>query len=324
VQVGYEEEVGFARVVLNYPAVSASRSSNADRTMCMTLAGRGVPMTARKLERWRQAGVAPTPIRRWPGRGLGSTSEYPPKTIDQLLAAASLLSDGCTLDEAAMILHLRGYPVAQPKLAAAYGRHAQRLSSGLRRRSTSAEPFAVAEEWATRLAGGRSDGLTRAMRGAARGRGESARSIVESVYTNLVLVVLEGAPATPDGFTEMLDVAGVSSVHEWLNTASDQAESFPTEAIADMLERFRPASWESAILTASPDELASAREASRRLRAAIGLVAASLDPRIVHPVITTLAGGFTELTAALILPALIAVRREYQDRFDHLIAVLPP
>src|SRR5665647_1069400 len=76
-------------------------------------------VTARKLERWRQAGLIPATTQTR-GGVRGSASSYPPGTADQVAELARLLREDHDLDHALLRLFMRRYHVRLVSLKTLY------------------------------------------------------------------------------------------------------------------------------------------------------------------------------------------------------------
>lgn len=94
--------------------------SEADQRLLDELTGRGrSDITARQLERWRQAGVTRTIRVRGPGRG-GSTSRYPDGTASHVAAFATTLAEYGSLPVAVLAHFADGHPITEAGLKDAY------------------------------------------------------------------------------------------------------------------------------------------------------------------------------------------------------------
>jgi hypothetical protein len=70
------------------------QTSQADLLLIAELAASGIDVSPYKLERWRQAGQLPKPVRHGAGRGKGSTSRYPPEAVEIAAALAQVGAQG--------------------------------------------------------------------------------------------------------------------------------------------------------------------------------------------------------------------------------------
>jgi hypothetical protein len=68
--------------------------TDADLTLIAELAACDVQVSPYQLERWRQAGILPTPVRRALGRGLDSTSRYPTEALPMAIVLACSTGQG--------------------------------------------------------------------------------------------------------------------------------------------------------------------------------------------------------------------------------------
>lgn len=76
-------------------------------------------VTARKLERWRQAGLIPATTQTR-GGVRGSASSYPPETAAQVAELSRILKSEDSLDHAMLRLFMRRYPVRLKSLKTLY------------------------------------------------------------------------------------------------------------------------------------------------------------------------------------------------------------
>lgn len=83
--------------------------SAAARRLVQELAARGVTVGYRQIEDWATRGLAPAPVRRSRGRGRGMASEYPPNTVDQYAAVASVMRRGRPWQISVLKLLARGF-----------------------------------------------------------------------------------------------------------------------------------------------------------------------------------------------------------------------
>ncbi len=99
----------------------ARRVHDADGEVIAACAARGEgTVTARKLERWRQAGCLPArPVEHRAGLA-GSVSANPDGYVDQVLAISAALRGGLALRRVPIALFADGYPVELDALRSAY------------------------------------------------------------------------------------------------------------------------------------------------------------------------------------------------------------
>src|SRR5437868_3166468 len=96
------------------------RASPSSRQAIAAANGVGLRVTARQLERWRQDHVIPAPARRALGRGRGSTSCYDDDALAWIVDAARFTDLHLTMDELALALFARGWPIPEIRLRSAY------------------------------------------------------------------------------------------------------------------------------------------------------------------------------------------------------------
>lgn len=90
-------------------------TSQADQDLLAALQAAGIDwVTEYQLERWRQAGALPAPVRRFLGRGKGSTSVYPPEAAAVAKALANHTYQGRSLHYAVLASFRESAPVPEP------------------------------------------------------------------------------------------------------------------------------------------------------------------------------------------------------------------
>src|SRR5712691_11203568 len=87
----------------------SAEPSEAAQRLIDELACRGVVVSPRAAEGWAAKGLAPRPIRKSLGRGRGTTSEYPPGSVDQYAAVAAVMRSGKPWQLSVLQLLARGY-----------------------------------------------------------------------------------------------------------------------------------------------------------------------------------------------------------------------
>jgi len=284
-------------------------------------AAAGAVVTARQLERWRQDGWIDAPARRHLGR-RGSSADYPPETVAQVVALASAARRRYPMHRAILDLFAEGRPVGEGALHQAYDDLLTGLARGIQSEAeregvkpavgAAPDPFDVAEAVSPKLASyarrtrtGRS-WSARVPKGAA-----SPSEVLESVFTNLALVLLTGEGSSVDGLDEMLQIGGVSP--------SDDAAPHPV-GLARLLKGLTLERLRERARDASLDELVRARDEWRLLvdhsvllvsvRARIGgLEGFPGAPAVaeMHPDTTTVAGGAV---------GMLLLREELRERLD--------
>jgi hypothetical protein len=280
-------------------------TSRAAERVIAAAAAAGAVVTARQLERWRQDGWIDAPVRRHLGR-RGSSADYPPETVAQVIALASAARRRYPMHRAILDLFAEGRPVGERALHQAYDELFTGLARGLSSEAAredlepavgmAPDPFDVAEAVSPKLAAyARRSRTGRRWSARVPKGGASRNEVLQSVFTNLALVMLTGEGSSEEGIDEVLQIGGVSP--------SDDAAPHPVllDRILNglTLERLRERARD-----ASLDELVRARDEWRLLvdhsallvsvRARIGgLEAFPGAPAVaeMHPDTTSLAGG---------------------------------
>jgi hypothetical protein len=80
---------------------------------------RGVFVSPYQLERWRLAGYLPKPVRRWLGRGAGSTSRYPDEAVPMAVVLACRTGQGRSTKAAVLELFMEAFPCQEKAVRAA-------------------------------------------------------------------------------------------------------------------------------------------------------------------------------------------------------------
>jgi hypothetical protein len=198
--------------------------SQADIELAATITATRIKATGWQIERWRQVGLIPSPTKQWLGRGRGSVSTYSPEAVAQAIEVAKLVRRRRPLEVVVLVLFARGYPISIEHLRNAYRKHLSRVELWIAKHSTGPTRFERAESLASELVrtapqtkAGRS--IARRIRRSQRSRGdpndslppETPVSILQSVATNLTLVLLEGSAASEAGLEEMFSATGVDA-----------------------------------------------------------------------------------------------------------------
>jgi hypothetical protein len=97
-----------------------STASAADQQLIEHAARCGLALTARQLERWRARGLLPPNIRRWPGRGQGSTSEPAKGAADLVAWLARHAGPGRRPGDLALLAFAEGLLVPERTVRAAF------------------------------------------------------------------------------------------------------------------------------------------------------------------------------------------------------------
>jgi len=246
--------------------VTATRkSSRADLDLLAELERLGVKgITERQLERWRQAGAIPSPGRRFLGRGKGSISAYPKGTADRVVRLKELLGRGRTLSKAVLVMFGEGYPVEERALKRAYQWMFNQGSADLMRMASRTDPSLgelegdapdpedLADAAGAPLAA-RIQRMTvgRAMRRNVRrlpDRKESVDSMMQSVFSNLALLMTTGRPFSEEGIIELVGAVGVAP------------HTLDRDRFLEAAERMMLPALEAVLAGATLDELEAARD----------------------------------------------------------------
>jgi len=158
---------------------------------------RGIDVSARQVERWRQHGLLRAPERAWLGRGKGSVSYSPAGAVNEVIAVHEVVGRYRSLDEATLMLFADGHPVGDDAVRRAYTRRYQALIDDIR-----ASDSEVALDNATAAARRLMPALLRDPRGRAmrrrlRGRERSADASLESSVIGLLHILIAGLPPRP-------------------------------------------------------------------------------------------------------------------------------
>ena len=188
--------------------------SGADERLAAVLSESGQRVSAWQVERWRQSGLIPPAKRRSLGRGAGSISEYSPEAVEQARAVAAAVRHRRPLSEVALTLFMRGYPIEERVLKAAFAAWLSKIERWLGSADSSDERFDIAERRAVELA--RYSKKTRQGRRIirrARRLKEDPEAVAVSAYTNMLLL-LQGEQPPEDAIAELLDVGGLGAAFQ--------------------------------------------------------------------------------------------------------------
>jgi hypothetical protein len=111
--------------------VSSSGPSHADRDLAARLTSKGQDTSPWQVRRWRQDGYL-KPERRGLGRGLGTTAFYSDESVQQATALAEAIGEYRRLDEAALVVFGRGFPIKERALKRAYASTFSRIQRVVR------------------------------------------------------------------------------------------------------------------------------------------------------------------------------------------------
>lgn len=179
-------------------------------------------VTARKLERWRQADCLPQVEQRSLGRA-GTTVAWPPGTASQVAAMAAVLTAGVSLTEAPFALFYLGFPMGADTLRDAYTRHFANLVKEIDKITDGSDPAcdpldradALAQTMARRA--GRNSSvrrleprLRRAIRQRRLNADGSARVILADVLAVAASGLLAGQAGSHHGVADALTIFGLN------------------------------------------------------------------------------------------------------------------
>jgi hypothetical protein len=239
---------------------------------------------------------------RWQKAGL------PVETAAERAAVAQLVRRGRPLEQVALRLFLRGYPISETGLRAAYSWAFDWIQSQIERPADTA--FERAEAFAMRLKHAPKNRLANAMERNLRGGKESAASVVLSALTWLTLLLTSGEIPRKEAALELAAAAGLvrpvgtASNHPRLIKPECETE-FAVE-LAKALAEFRFSALAHVAATVPTDELEQARD---ELDSFLRIVTNTELPTALSRTDTT-----DELSQALLIPALIVLRRLLGDQ----------
>jgi hypothetical protein len=238
--------------------VTAARGagSRADRELITELEALGVVgVTARRLERYRQAGLIVSQRRRGAGRG-GSVSRYQDGTAAFVGELDGVLGEVRSLPFAALTMFGRGRRIPIAGLRAAYLDVFEAVAP--EPIGDKLDELSRAEEFVRRYrkVGRRSvlGAWRRRVRGMP-GRAESTSDVAGSAFTSTVLAARTGTRLSFDQTREIVYAAGFG------NAATDQ----DVRTVAAALPGFSVPMLRAAVATATVDDLEQARDEYARL-----------------------------------------------------------
>jgi hypothetical protein len=235
------------------------RSSRANLDLITTLAKRGLVVSPRQLERWRQYGLLTTE-RRSLGRGRGSESCYAAGSVDLIERLLTKLAGRRHLDLAVLALFDDGAELSDAVVKRAYSNLFTRLQTSTRRPGE-ATPVAAArlERGFLREIQGRA--WRRQLRRA--GYGDDA---FRKVIAALVELALDGRAPTDEELAMLLEACGLAPLGRRL------AARFPDSdwgQARHLLELFNLSRLEAATARASVSELRDAAAQATQLFALV-------------------------------------------------------
>lgn len=110
--------------------------SQADLALIEALHERGLVVSPYQLERWRRLGLIPRNVRRWLGRGKGSTAEMPDDAIDVVTLVAQQMQQGRSRHITTLHLIITGNSVTEAALRDAFRWVIDRVAPTSARRAT--------------------------------------------------------------------------------------------------------------------------------------------------------------------------------------------
>lgn len=242
-------------------------TSDAAAELAAMCAAAGEPVTPRQLERWRQAGLLPSPTRRGLGRGRGSVSTSPDDTTELALAIARTLGRYRDIDEVALVLFAEADPVSEDGLRRAFLSRLTRIDAALSSTDDARDPFDRAEEAA-------GQGMRRLLRTSAwrrrrrrlKGVAESPDSAFRGLITNLVIGPLGGA-ITPGGLEEIQQAFGYfESQEDARKLSGTPLPNLNLDELARRLQALRLVDLKETARSASFADFIRARDCMQRLR----------------------------------------------------------
>lgn len=237
----------------------------------------------RKIERWVEEELHPGLDRSWPGGG-GSTSSYEDALVELTVEVARAVADSDSLDEAALILRIRGVPIPDQRFRAAYAAQMERVERELDRLAPFGRPDEIAEAFAVQLAK-RSSPLAKKWRRRLRARRERSRrerlrsehgtkvglpttaltpprdgedpvrSLLQGAAYNAVIILLTGKPASDEGLAELLDANGVMALTRDHLPGSPPPISEPFQLPSDVVAASKMGGFVDLLNAMNADEL---------------------------------------------------------------------
>jgi hypothetical protein len=252
---------------------------------------------------------------RWTKAGL------PIETPEQRQAVSALVRPGRPLEQVALTLYVRGYPIEDCGLRAAYGWAFSELIALIDANAPlDAAPFERAEAFALELKRSQSrNPMFRAMKKALKGATETPDGILTSALIYVILALRDGEPIPEEPARELAAAAGAVDLPE--QTAQVRAikpeyqDEFSTD-LGGMLAQF---SFHTLA------ELAASRPREELDRARDELASFVLIPAEVAELFPPLGKVEVDdtdpIALAILVPALIVMRRLAGDRlYDGIIA----
>jgi hypothetical protein len=197
---GFPLKLSSLRVSCKVASVTDQGASQADRDLAARLG-----VSARQVRRWREEGWL-KPEKRGLGRGLGSSAFYSEEAVNQAASLAEALGKYERLDEAGLVLFLRGFSVRETSLKKAYANCFARTRRFLKI-SPDQDPWDMAYR-ASRLFSRRSSTSMTAREWRARLRAKKKGHQLAPVLHDLIRFLFigaaeEGETLTPEVFEAM-------------------------------------------------------------------------------------------------------------------------
>lgn len=252
--------------------MESRKPSRADLQALDATAAAGYHVTARKLERWRQAGIIPRPQRRALGQGKGSESSYDDETLRHIVESARRAGCFDSLAKVALCLFAEGYPIVESVVRGSYDAYFQHLRDFFTDLAGSTDPFEQADAFACKALesdqrGSSINGHKRASRRAfdatpddeltdsVTGTVTARRWITQSAFANLVTVAFYGKPYTNEGQLHLLrqishleDTPAPFAGADVANIDPDKMKACLTDLCAPGLQRLaETAPWEDLV-----------------------------------------------------------------------------
>ncbi|MBS2545508.1 hypothetical protein KGQ19_01360 [Catenulispora sp. NL8] len=314
------------------------RTSVADQETIVACRERGeTGVTARKLERWRQAGCLPARDHVHVAGVPGSRSTNPDGYVDQVMAVATLMRSGIKLVEGPIALFADGYPVRLEKLKDSYSH----FLTWLKRRLTE---IAVKQMPEVHVAADIADAAARVLaqhvagtvlapwrqrarkmtKSSPAGEKTSGQQYLDGALSTLLTAVFAGEVPSSEGVGEALTVAGFNDGQDFDRAAEKMASS--------SLDRMT-----EAVHSASVDDFIAAREivdGAYRYAAAQTRMGQALQPGGMSLPGLAEIGPDIPIARTLMVPYLLSFTAEdheiarakirASEAEDHLMAHLPP
>lgn len=255
--------------------------SRAEQQLSRAVSARvGVPITARQIERWRDAGYVRPLERARPGRGNGSSSWVTPRLVDEVGAFASALHarKRRRLDEAALAVFAECGPIGEQAVRRAYQSQLDRLERSIRALSTTPESSASAWEAAPRIvAAFLRTGDGRRWRARLDGRAERPEQILERMFAGIVMALLGDSAPPEQSIEDFLDASGLAAAtRERVGPLGPLVERISIARVQEMLIHFNLPALQERIDRTPFTELERARGEARELAAFLNEVAPTL------------------------------------------------